>query len=118
MDDWAHGTLAGKSITMAPGEHELVFILGPLLPDRKGSLASSNALDLSALRNRILVFVDGVRAGDFVVQHHMNRVGEVTPGANPQGFSTAAATYKGALFEQDIIKDPEVADLLARALGP
>ena len=118
MDDWAHGTLAGKSITMAPGEHELVFILGPLLPDRKGSLASSNALDLSALRNRILVFVDGARAGDFVVQHHLNRVGEVTPGSNPQGFSTAAATYRGALFEQDIVKDPEVADLLARALGP
>jgi hypothetical protein len=115
MDDWGYAVLKGGTFNAAPGEHDLEIILGPVLARGAVPAVARQAGDLSALKDRIVVCVDGVVLGNFPVTHHRGRIDALTPAANPQGFSTAQPEFGGS-FEAFPMMDSEVEDLLARAL--
>jgi hypothetical protein len=114
VDDWGYGTLDGLSFKATPGEHDLQIILGPVLA-RTHLPETLSGDDLSALRDRLVVSIDGKMLGDFNLRHHLNQFSMLTPGANPQGFSTAESVFGGP-FEPFPMTDAEVQDLLGRAV--
>jgi hypothetical protein len=115
MDDWGYPALAGKPFTAAPGEHDIEFVLGPVLARSHFASSWKGAGDLSVLADRFVVSIDGTVLGNFKVTHHLDALGKLTPGANPQGFSTAEAEFGGTL-EPFPLMDSEVEDLLKRAV--
>jgi hypothetical protein len=76
--------------------------------------ALSTGKDLSVFRDRVVVSIDGEVLGNFNLKHHLNQFSMLTPGANPQGFSTAEPLFGGS-FEPFPMTDAEVQDLLSRA---
>lgn len=118
MDDWAHGIAADAPFDVSPAEHNLVFVMGPLLDADPLTRRELSPELREKLRSRILVFVDKRLAGDFPISHQLEHANEVTPGRNPQGFSTAQAKFGGGLFEPEPIVGEELRDLLAAATTP
>jgi hypothetical protein len=115
MDDWGYGALAGEPFHATPGEHDLQIVLGPILARSKLPGPWQRASDLSPLVDRVIVSIDGAILGDFPVRHHLDRIEELTPGRNPQGFSTAEPDFRGE-FEAFPITDAEVQTLLEKAV--
>jgi len=115
MDDWGYGALVGKPFNATPGEHDIEFVLGPVLAKSRLAASWKAAGDLSVLADRFVVSIDGTILGNFRVTHHLDDLGELTAGANPQGFSTADPQF-GGTFEAFPLMDSEVEDLLKRAV--
>jgi hypothetical protein len=114
MDDWGYRSYEGEAFSATPGEHDLEIVLGPILARSRIPASWKGDHDLSVLANRVVVSVDGRVLGSFQVIHHANRFDALTPGANPQGFSTAEAEFAGS-FEAFPMMDTELRDLLDRA---
>jgi hypothetical protein len=115
VDDWGYGTLEGLLFRATPGDHDLQIILGPVLARSNLPEALSAGEDLSLLRNRVVVSIDGEVLGNFNPKHHLHQFSMLTPGANPQGFSTAEPLFGGP-FEPFPMTDAEVQDLLGKAV--
>jgi hypothetical protein len=114
MDDWGYGVLVGKPFEATPGEHDLQIVLGPILVRSPLPPSWKGTEGLSSLSDRIIVSLDGKVLGNFKVVHHLKQFGTLTPGANPQGFSTAEAKF-GGTFRFFPMVDSDVRDLLDRA---
>ena len=117
MDDWGYGSQMGVHFNVSPGEHDLEIVVGPTLvkaahPDSWGNLGS-----LEPLGDRIVVFIDSKLLGSFRVTHHLDKLGYLSPGANPQGFSTAIEDFGGPLFVAVPMDKSQAMDLVARALS-
>jgi hypothetical protein len=118
MDDWSYGALRGESFIPSQGEHDLEIIVGPVLAGAEPPKSWKIPGDLSSLRDRFIVYIDGVRLGDFAIAHHLAKAGILTPGANPQGFSTAARDFLGPTFVPAPMRESEVEALIGLALRP
>jgi hypothetical protein len=115
MDDWSYGALKGESFLATQGEHTLQVVVGPLLVQSNRPEARAGVGDVSALADRIVVWLDGRILGGFKVDHHLKQIGKLTPAANPQGFSTAVQRFDGA-FEAFPMTYAEVHELLTAAI--
>jgi len=118
MDDWSYGALRGEFFIPSQGEHDLEIIVGPVLAEAEAPKSWIIPGDLSSLRDRFIVYIDGVRLGDFAIAHHLAKAGILTPGANPQGFSTAAREFLGPTFVPAPMRESEVEALITLALRP
>jgi hypothetical protein len=115
MDDWGYGAVAGRPFTATPGEHDIEFVLGPVLVRSRLAKSWKGPEDLSVLADRFVVSIDGTVLGNFKATHHLDDIDALTPGANPQGFSTAEAEF-GGTFEAFPLMDSEIEALLKRAV--
>ena len=118
MDEWGYGLQEGLSVAATAGEHTLVILLGPQLASNTGPYDLKLEGSLQALRNHLVVALDDRIVGNFTTVHHPGHMDTLTPGANPQGFSTAEATFAGSLFERVPLDDGEARKLLTLAAGP
>ncbi len=115
VDDWGYGVIKGNAFLPGADEHDLEIILGPILAKEKLPDSWNLSGAVSAIGDRFIVFVDGKLLANFTVTHHLNSLENLTPGANPQGFSTAHAQFEWPLFAAYPMMDPEVQALIARA---
>jgi hypothetical protein len=115
LDDWSYGALTGKSFDATQGTHTLQIVVGPMLVQSKLAEAFGGAGNLSVLADRIVVALDGRILGAFKVTHHLEQIGKLTPGANPQGFSTALPEFGGG-FDSLQVTDSQVGIFLADAV--
>jgi len=117
LDDWGLATVEGTDFRVSPGEHLVDIVLGPVLARRGLPSTWGSSPDLSGLKGRFLVYVDHELEGNFHIVHHLDKVGTLTPGANPQGFSTATPDFPGPLFVPVPMSDGDAHNLVARALA-
>jgi len=116
LDDWGLRAVQGKAFPLRPGVHDLQIVLGPVVASHGLPPAWGAPRDLSGLSGRFLVYLDHELRGNFEVTHHLDQLDALTPGANPQGFSTATPTFAGPLFGPEPMTDSEARELLTRAL--
>jgi hypothetical protein len=114
MDDWGRGLDVGGRFVVTDKEHDLEFVVGPVLLSRAIPAVWGDRQQLSILSDRVVVSFDGAIVGCFRIQHHTDHLFPLTPGSNPQGFSTAVATFDGS-FEPYPMIDSDVRDFLSRA---
>jgi hypothetical protein len=116
MDDWGLAAQEGPVFPLSPGLHDLQIVLGPVVATEGLPQPWAGSRDLSPLRGRFLVFIDHQLRGSFDVTHHLDQLGILTPGANPQGFSTAAPVFLGPQFVPVPMNEAEARALVAGAL--
>jgi hypothetical protein len=115
LDDWSFGALIGKPFNATAGEHDVDFVLGPVLLNSAISPTWQVPGGFSVLANRVVVRIDGAVLGNFKLSHHLNQVRLLTPWCNPQGFSTAESKFGGS-FSAFPMNDTEIRSLLEQAV--
>lgn len=119
LDEWGCGLTRSSPIVIDPDRlHTLEVFVGPQVA--KQTLPPPWNIDPAALQQaagQLKVWIDGTLVWDTAIRCNLQSYDFVATGKNPQGFSSAIATYIAILTKHPLLPDDR-RDLLLRSLAP
>ena len=118
-DEWSYGLTRSPRITIDPDRlHTLEVFVGPQVA--KQALPADWKIEPAALQRaagQLKVWIDGTLVWDTAIRGNLQSYDFVAAGKNPQGFSSAIATYIAILTKQPLLPDDR-REFLLRSLAP
>jgi hypothetical protein len=116
VDQWGIGLLNGPEFgSIGARSMTLQIMMGPELKSDPAASQLLGANEIEALKDRLLVWIDGELVGNFRLAYHLDTVLPLVIGRNDAGFSSASSDCGGDLQEDPMTTDDRKA-ILAKAL--